>query len=493
MTRTSVAQRFPRSGRDRSRRLFVALLAIPFVIGVIGAPVAAPGPVQADELSRAQQQQKDLARRIADQKALIARLNNSQAVLASQISETKDELDGITEDLTATRKKVTRMINAIEVVKAEYQALVYQLADLDHQLGNIEAQEIAKKAQLGERKAELANRIRDAYEAERTSMLETFLSGASFTDMLARMSTQLDAAEQDKALAAADRRGPRDAARAPRDRRGDPGADQHAAPGDRGPEAEARPAARRAQEGAGAGSRSSRRPRKAALAAQKRRVQAARRRQEGPPARARRDRGGQAQARRSGSTGSWRGQYNMGNIPSQVQRDAAAGRCRAPCPASSAARPTPCTPPGNGCDHFHNGIDIVAPYGTPVRASGDGQRRVHRLELRRRRRPGLDRDRRPLLEPADLVRAHAAAATRCVRARSVKKGQVIGYEGNTGRSTGAHLHWMVEYNGELREPAAVHLGAIAVRARWRARRTPMPDNRPTRPSSTAGPRRDDRW
>ena len=32
-------------------------------------------------------------------------------------------------------------------------------------------------------------------------MLETFLSGASFTDMLAVMSTQLDAAEQDRALA----------------------------------------------------------------------------------------------------------------------------------------------------------------------------------------------------------------------------------------------------------------------------------------------------
>ena len=202
MTRTSVAQRFPRSGRDRSRRLFIALLAIPFLIGVIGAPVAAPGLVQADELSRAQQQQKDLARRIADQKALIARLNSSQAALASQISETKDELDGITEDLTATRKRVTRMIAAIEQIKVEYQALVYQLADFDHQLSNIEAQETAKKAQLGQRKAELANRIRDAYEAERTSMLETFLSGASFTDMLARMSTQLDAAEQDKALAA---------------------------------------------------------------------------------------------------------------------------------------------------------------------------------------------------------------------------------------------------------------------------------------------------
>ena len=34
----------------------------------------------------------------------------------------------------------------------------------------------------------------------------------------------------------------------------------------------------------------------------------------------------------------------------------------------------------------------------------------------------------------------------------VSAGQVIGYEGNTGNSTGAHLHWMVEMNGTWKNP-----------------------------------------
>ena len=34
----------------------------------------------------------------------------------------------------------------------------------------------------------------------------------------------------------------------------------------------------------------------------------------------------------------------------------------------------------------------------------------------------------------------------------VAQGEVIGYEGSTGRSTGAHLHWMVEFNGAFQNP-----------------------------------------
>ena len=202
MISANVPQRFPRSRTDRRHRILIAILAVPFLVGLLAAPAAAPGPVQGDELSRAQQQQKELKQKIATQRRLIARLNSSQASLAGAIAETKDELAGITDNLAATRKRVTKLVVSINEVKAEYQGLVNQLADLDHQLGNIEAQETAKKAELGQRKAELASRIRQAYEAERTSMLETFLSGASFTDMLAEMSTQLDAAEQDRALAA---------------------------------------------------------------------------------------------------------------------------------------------------------------------------------------------------------------------------------------------------------------------------------------------------
>ena len=66
----------------------------------------------------------------------------------------------------------------------------------------------------------------------------------------------------------------------------------------------------------------------------------------------------------------------------------------------AALRVMPALPPG----HRHR---------RPVRHAGEGigrrDGRVHRLELRRRRRPGLDRDHRPQRLAPDLVRAHAAA------------------------------------------------------------------------------------
>jgi len=448
LTSANVPQRFARSRTDRRHRILVALLAVPFLIGLLAAPAAAPGVAQGDELSRAQQQQKELQRKIANQKALIARLNSSQASLAGAIAQTKDELAGITDNLAATRKRVTKLVANINKVKAEYQDLVTQLGDLDHQLGNIEAQETAKKAELGTRKAELAERIREAYEAERTSMLETFLSGASFTDMLAEMSTQLDAAEQDRALAAqiAEDRETLlslhqtvDETRAQTNVLRQETAVQKQKLDQRLDELKKAQAKLKKLEKAA----------KAALAAQKRRyTQMAA--SKAAVKRALRTTAAAKHKLEKKIKNLVARQYNLGNIPSRFN-----GTLRWPM-GGTVTQPFGCTgviwePPNGSCEHWHNGIDLVAPYGTAVRASAAG--RV--VYIGWNYADGAD--------PAWIVIvAHSSNLTTWyahmqprypVRAgQVVSKGQVIGYEGSTGHSTGAHLHWMVEYNGSFVNP-----------------------------------------
>jgi len=109
--------------------------------------------------------------------------------------------------------------------------------------------------------------------------------------------------------------------------------------------------------------------------------------------------------------------------------------------------------PGNGCAHFHNGIDLVAPYGTQVKAAAAGTV----VYIGWNWADGAD--------PAWIVVIAHSGSVRTWYAHMqpkrpagvevgghVKKGQVIGYEGSTGKSTGAHLHWMVERNGGFVNP-----------------------------------------
>ena len=55
-------------------------------------------------------------------------------------------------------------------------------------------------------------------------------------------------------------------------------------------------------------------------------------------------------------------------------------------------------------------------------------------------------------QPDHLVRPHDSREPPVRAGVSVAQGQVIGHEGNTGHSTGAHLHWMVEFNGSFVNP-----------------------------------------
>lgn len=95
---------------------------------------------------------------------------------------------------------------------------------------------------------------------------------------------------------------------------------------------------------------------------------------------------------------------------------------------------------------FHTGIDIAAPSGTPIRCGGDGTV-VHAA-----RWGGYGR--------CIIVDHGGGLATlygHCSRlavtkGQSVTQGQVIGYVGSTGMSTGPHLHFEVRRNGRHTNP-----------------------------------------
>ncbi|HUB30646.1 MAG TPA: M23 family metallopeptidase [Terracidiphilus sp.] len=93
--------------------------------------------------------------------------------------------------------------------------------------------------------------------------------------------------------------------------------------------------------------------------------------------------------------------------------------------------------PFNGEGEFHTGIDIDAPYGSPVRAAGEGD------VIGASMRPGYGRE--VLLDHGHgLTTLYAHLSSMAVLPGDhVTRGQVIGYVGQSGRATGPHLHYEV--------------------------------------------------
>jgi murein DD-endopeptidase MepM/ murein hydrolase activator NlpD len=97
--------------------------------------------------------------------------------------------------------------------------------------------------------------------------------------------------------------------------------------------------------------------------------------------------------------------------------------------------------PFNGEGAFHKGIDISAVYGTPIRAAADGIVESATIEGGYGRQVLLDHG-----HGLKTLYAHMSGFT-VTLGQSVIRGQVIGYVGTSGRSTGAHLHYEVQING----------------------------------------------
>jgi murein DD-endopeptidase MepM/ murein hydrolase activator NlpD len=93
--------------------------------------------------------------------------------------------------------------------------------------------------------------------------------------------------------------------------------------------------------------------------------------------------------------------------------------------------------PINGEGAFHSGIDICAPYGSPVRATGDGDVTGAAMGAGYGREIVLDHG-----HDLRTVYGHLSAIA-VLPGQHVIRGQVIGYVGQSGRATGPHLHYEV--------------------------------------------------
>ncbi|MDP1730987.1 MAG: M23 family metallopeptidase [Devosia sp.] len=102
---------------------------------------------------------------------------------------------------------------------------------------------------------------------------------------------------------------------------------------------------------------------------------------------------------------------------------------------------------------MHTGIDLSAPTGTPIYASGDGiversgwvSGYGKKVEIKHVN--GFETGYGHMSRIADGMSPGAR----------VRQGQIIGYVGSTGNSTGPHLHFEIKVNGRVVDPLSVKL------------------------------------
>ena len=97
-----------------------------------------------------------------------------------------------------------------------------------------------------------------------------------------------------------------------------------------------------------------------------------------------------------------------------------------------------------GYNKMHRGTDFAAPSGTPIMASGSGT-------ITRARWCGGGGNCVKIRHNStyETIYAHMKSFARGIKeGRKVKQGQIIGYVGSTGMSTGPHLHYEVVVNGK---------------------------------------------
>ena len=104
--------------------------------------------------------------------------------------------------------------------------------------------------------------------------------------------------------------------------------------------------------------------------------------------------------------------------------------------------------PTRGASRNHKGLDIPGPVGTPIYATADGT--IGRAEWV----GGYGKFVEINHGNAVQTRYGHLSAMNVSPGQRIRKGDILGYMGSTGRSTGSHLHYEVRIAGEAINPIA---------------------------------------
>jgi murein DD-endopeptidase MepM/ murein hydrolase activator NlpD len=421
---------------------------------MVGTSIVSPSPRDqaqaADPLAEAKAQQDALEATLSAQRATLETLKAKATTLAGKLNAAKAELASVTAEFNRVSGLLDEVQQQVAEMTARLADLRAQIASLDKELQGVAIQIIVQTHELQDREALLQDHIRDAYERSQTSVLELLLSADSLDAATNQVGYMLTVSDQDKQLAE-EIRGLRASLE-----------EQEATLRDgRAQVAVARDEARSqaellAQREAELAAMQQELARLKAAAEQKRREQEA---ALNAALAAKGDVAKQIEENQKAFDAQTRLVAKL-----QAEEDA---RRQAPSafgfkwpmvsfrvtqewgPTSFVLEP-PYTYHGVYYPHFHGGIDLANGCGTPILAIGTGTVKASGQPLW-----PWDSGYGVVISHGSGVQSwywHLKAVVVVQPGQVVARGQVIGYEGSTGNSTGCHLHMGINDHGVWENP-----------------------------------------
>lgn len=404
----------------------------------------------ADPLAEAKAQQKALEATLSAQRAALAQLKVRASTLAGKLDAARAQLASVTAEYYRVSGLLAEVRAQVSDITARLAELRAQIASLDKQLQEVAIEIIAQLKELHTRESLLQDHVRSAYERSQTSVLELLLSADSLDAATNQVSYMITVSDQDKQLAIeirdlrASLEAKEETLRA--------GRVEVAAARDQA-DAEAKLLAQREAELA---------TMQATLARLKAAAEQKRREQEAALNSAVEAKGDVTQ-QIADSQEAFAAQTKL-VAKLQAEEDA---RRQAPSafgfkwpeltfrvtqewgPTNFVLEP-PYGYKGTYYPHFHGGIDLANGCGTPILAVGTGTVRASGQPLW-----PWDSGYGVVISHGSGVQSwywHLRAQVIVSPGQVVSRGQVIGYEGNTGNSTGCHLHFAINDHGIWENP-----------------------------------------
>jgi murein DD-endopeptidase MepM/ murein hydrolase activator NlpD len=185
----------------RRSRLTVTLVALVTVSGMIVGGDPRDPVLAADPIQQAKAERASIQAELADQRARLDQLRATSARLSDRLDLAQAELA----DVTAEYERVVSLLTQVRREVAEITEQLARLRDridrMDDRLRGVSQEILAQNEELRAREALLEDHLRSAYEQTQTSLLEVLLSAPSLDAATNQVGYLVTLSEQDEVLA----------------------------------------------------------------------------------------------------------------------------------------------------------------------------------------------------------------------------------------------------------------------------------------------------